>query len=91
MNQLNSRMPIVSGGLPTYLTSEPFESSEYWGQPPVSHYNVEFRENVLHGEFVNVVCIPFEIESVSQEILDPKLREELEAWEMASDEALKNF
>jgi hypothetical protein len=84
MNTVNSATSTVEQRRVVYVTSEPQDSK--WGQPAAVHYRFIADGNRLFGESSYV-------KQSSPEVPFKRslLKEELEAWDELSDEALLNF
>lgn len=73
-----------------FFPTPPIEPEGEWAQPPASMYVFLVEGGILHGQLTSGA---YWLSSGSSLIESPPLAlaEELEAWERASDEALRNF
>lgn len=87
VEQENSR---ASESQPTEIYETSQYSADAWGQPPVSLWAFTVTGNVLHGQltggpYVHTIVVPPAAPP------EPRLGDELQAWDKLSDEALLGF
>jgi hypothetical protein len=70
-----------------YVNSAPLLND--WGQPPASHYIFETQGVILHGYPISGPYIQTQpCDDISVLGIDKSLKEEFDAWELASDQDL---